>query len=198
MSTDEIKARLNEIRGVNEYFMLLSQDPLIRVGSGIWGLNHRDVAVKRDHQSALMDYIVDVLSKRGQGIHISEISSLRIAADPNETVPYMVLSLASQDRRLATDQAQYLFLQDWGESRRVSMTEAVVSVLSSASRGLTIKEVLRDGSPTDIAANRRQARISGSTKCRGCVRPRYRMVSAEASGRRPRRRADAWGLEPGR
>jgi hypothetical protein len=38
MTTDEIRERLREVRGVSQTFQIHPSGPLVRVGTGLWGL----------------------------------------------------------------------------------------------------------------------------------------------------------------
>ena len=42
LHTEEIKERLSATRGVNEFFQIQPVDPIIRLGSGLWGIKDRD------------------------------------------------------------------------------------------------------------------------------------------------------------
>jgi hypothetical protein len=50
LRTTEIRQRLVAIRGVNDHFQIAAADPLIRLEAALWGLNDRDIAIKRADQ----------------------------------------------------------------------------------------------------------------------------------------------------
>jgi hypothetical protein len=54
LQTDEIRQRLIALRGVNEHFQIATVDPVLRVGVGLWGLNDRDISIKRPNQPRLV------------------------------------------------------------------------------------------------------------------------------------------------
>jgi hypothetical protein len=136
----EIRQRLVALRGVNEHFHIVVADPLIRVGTGLWGLNDRDVSVKRPDQPALLDGLVDILRRRRFAIHASELVSAGMSATLLSAS--VVFSLVAADARMRVNQAQYLYLADWGDPRRESVSEAVEAVISSASSPLRFDEIV--------------------------------------------------------
>ncbi len=127
---EEIKQRLCAIRGVSSTFQIVADDPLLKIGSARWGINDRDVAVKRDMQPFLFDEIVRALEQRRKGIHISELDqSLKLSFEiPAEEV----FGLSFLDSRLSVSQGQYLYLNEWGEPRRETVTDAVKAIMQEA------------------------------------------------------------------
>ena len=124
LSTSEIRHRLIALRGVNEGFRIAAVDPLIRLGTAEWGLNDRDVPIKRCDQPALIEYLVETLQKKSSGIHISEIQDVALQAWPGLTAQ-MNFSLAILDARMRVGAGQYLYLEAWGTPRRATLSEAV-------------------------------------------------------------------------
>lgn len=141
LKTQDIRQRLIATRGVNSLFQIVAGDPLIRVGWGLWGLNDRDLPIKRQDQAALLDGIVEILRERESGIHSTELAGLQeVAGGLSASV---IFSLASGDSRLRVNQAQYLYLAGWEGPRRESVTEAVEKVLSQATGPLEFDEIVR-------------------------------------------------------
>ena len=124
LSTSEIRHRLIALRGVNEGFRIAAVDPLIRLGTAEWGLNDRDVPIKRCDQPALIEYLVETLQKKSSGIHISEIQDVALQAWPGLTAQ-MNFSLAILDARMRVGAGQYLYLEAWGTPRCATLSEAV-------------------------------------------------------------------------
>jgi hypothetical protein len=161
----EIRQRLVALRGVNEHFQIVVADPLIRVGTGLWGLNDRDVSVKRPDQRGLLDGLVDILHRRRFAIHASELVSAGMSATLLSAS--VVFSLVAADARMRVNQAQYLYLADWGDPRRESVSEAVEAVISSVSSPLRFDEIVacveaRDGEVVAFAGGRQ--RIAAATR----------------------------------
>lgn len=127
LSAPEIIQRLVALRGVNDTVQLVSGDPLIRIGGGLWGLNDRDVPIKRKDQPALFDAVATSLSMKGMGIHISEFE----AQLPPPLTPKMLFSLASLDERLKVSPGQYIYLREWQHPRRLTVSEACEEILRS-------------------------------------------------------------------
>lgn len=125
LTTGEIHQQLTALRGVNETFQIGAVDPLIRLGTSLWGLNDRDLPIKRGDQAALIEDLVATLHVKASGIHISEMDAPQ--AWPGLTAT-MIFSLASLDHRLHVGAGQYLYLDEWGSP------PARVTVGSCASR----------------------------------------------------------------
>lgn len=140
LKTSEIHQRLVALRGVNETFQVGAVDPLIRLGTGLWGLNDRDLPIKRDDQVTLIEDLVALLHRKTSGIHISEIECLVPQAWPGLTAT-MIFSLATLDDRLRVGAGQYLYLDAWGSPRRETLLEAVRRVLCEATGPLTLEEI---------------------------------------------------------
>lgn len=141
LKAKEIREKLTALRGVNEYFQIPAADPLIRIAPGVWGLNDRDISVKRLEQQDLIERVLVRIRQRGFGIHISEISELELP-ELNKISGETLFSLAVVDPRLKTDVSQHLFLTEWGKSRRLSMREAVESVLQRSNHKLSYDEIV--------------------------------------------------------
>lgn len=140
LSTNEIRQRVVARRGVNGLFQLQVGDPLIRIGSALWGLNDRDVSVKRSQQAELFSNLFDLLNSNGAGIHLSEIENM-LGYLPSGTTATSVFLLSALDPRFGVNSGQYLYLRSWNEARRESVTEALRGVMEEAHRPLTIEAI---------------------------------------------------------
>lgn len=138
LSTSEIKERLTAVRGVSEFFQIFPIDPLIRVQPGIWGINDRDVPLSRVEQGELVEELVDMLDQQQCGIHASELNSYLVLRDCTTDA---FLSIAVQDARLKIAQGRYLYLTEWGNPRRETISQAVLAVLEDADRPLALEEI---------------------------------------------------------
>lgn len=127
---------------MNETFQIIPADPLIRVGPGLWGLNDRDLPIKRPEQCRLIDHLVDVLHRKGNGVHFSESDLLDLEAWSPVT-PHLAFALASLDSRLRVSPGQYLYLEEWGGPRRETRLEAVRNVLAAAGQPLLLDAIRR-------------------------------------------------------
>jgi hypothetical protein len=125
----ELHQRLVAIRGINDGWNFVCGDPVIRLGSGRWGINDRDVPLKRAEQGELQEKLVKMLETRGSGLHISEIHHPDIPGLTSR----MLLSLASLDSRIQVSAGQYLYLRAWGSPRRATIGEACLEVLKQSS-----------------------------------------------------------------
>ncbi len=136
MTTDEVRARLAEGRGVNVHFQIFPSSPLIRIKPGVWGLEHRDVQLPDAKQITLK--LLKNLSDRQAGLHISEVvSSLGLQSEDD----VILLVSLGQKEGLRIDKGQYCYLQPWGESRRISVQDATLTILKSYANGLPHNEI---------------------------------------------------------
>ena len=144
LSTNELRQRLVALRGVSSNFQIISSDMVVRLRAGFWGLNDRDIPLKRTNQSAFIDRLVQEIAQKGSGVHISEIKEfvgdwLECA---EEITPEALFSLGSCDDRLQISPSEYLFLKDWKDARRITLAEAVGHVLNAGSRALSTAAIV--------------------------------------------------------
>lgn len=151
----EIKQRLVAVRGLGEYAQIQNNPPLIRVGPSLWGLVDRDLALTSSEQTEFTASLAALLSQRGVGIHASELWSVL------KPVPVLsmeaALSLASLDNRMRVSAGQYIYLADWGEPRRETVSVAVEVVLRSLDAPRPFSEIValvedRIGRPCERSA----------------------------------------------
>lgn len=168
LRTSEIKQRLIALRGVNETFQVAAGDPLIRIGPGIWGLNDRDIALKRVDQPRLLDHLAQTLSKRGAGLHVTEILDALEGNVPVEMTSEMVCSLATLDARMHVNTAQYVFLEEWGGPRRMSLSEAVEAILAGAHEPRSLDDIIFEVERAIIRTCERSA-VTNCLRAQGAV-----------------------------
>lgn len=145
MRSSEIKERIERERGLNCFFQIQVEGPLVRLGAGLWGLIDRDLPFSEEEALAVVDRLVAVLRQRGKGLHVSEIRQALEAFVPevarvNDAM--VLMGLAQRDERCATGKGGYVFLREWGEPRRLTVLESVRRALVAAgSTGLTLDAV---------------------------------------------------------
>ena len=146
MTAIEIRKTLLCDRGLNSTFQILMEDPLIRVGRGVWGLADRDLPYSEQEQKHLVDALLLMLNQRQKGIHYSVLipELLKFAPSLDLSVdPTLLLSIALRSGHMKVDTGQYLFLSEWGQSRWPSNTEVVSEILANhPSGGWTIADLL--------------------------------------------------------
>lgn len=139
LSTGEVNKRLSEFRGVNSTFQIWNRDPVLRVGRGLWGLNDRDLAVKRDQQTALIDQVFSVLRKKGSGIHLDEVKQyIDFAPAMNAEA---IFSVAALDQRIAIGVGRFAYLKEWGDSRRVTLKAALDRLIEQVPGPMNISDI---------------------------------------------------------
>lgn len=119
LTTKELRDRVMASRGVDKLFQIFAVDPVIRTAPGVWGLNDRDVPIKRADQRRLLDELVRLLRTRGTGLHYSELEKSAALRSSGLTVT-VLFSLATCDDRMRVSTGRYLYLTEWGTPRRES------------------------------------------------------------------------------
>jgi hypothetical protein len=141
LQTDEFQQRLMERRRVARHFWISTFDPVLRIGVGLWGLNDRDISIKRPYQCQILDSLVAFLKGRGVGILVSEIEQSNLLAASGLSAQAL-FSLARGDSRLKVSSTEYLYLVEWGGPRRQGIGEAIAAVVSSSTQPLVLEDIL--------------------------------------------------------
>src|SRR5690606_23901169 len=128
LSTDDVRKRVMESRGVDKLFQIFPVDPVIRIAPGVWGLNDRDLPIKRPEQGRFLDALVDLLRERRAGLHYTELERSAALKSWGLSVTAF-FSLATLDPRLRVSTGRYLYLHEWGGPRRESLGQAVRAVM---------------------------------------------------------------------
>jgi RNA polymerase sigma factor (sigma-70 family) len=164
LTTNEIRQRLIAVRGVSDNFQIHSSEFLVRLPHGYWGLNDRDICLNRPQQAELLEGLFTTLRRTEKGIHISEIEEVArgVTSSHEELAGETIFSLASCDRRFQINSAQYLFLREWGDARRLSVIVAVLETLRASSGSLSIEEIV-------AGTQRRIQRQCGKGAVRSCL-----------------------------
>ena len=137
----ELRRRIRETYGLRTLAQIQINDPIIKVTASEYGLNDRDIALKRPDQERFLDAIVDHLRERSVGIHVTECGLL-IATNLFDISPQTVFSLANQDERMSVSVGRYLYLSDWGGARRLSVSEAIRQIADEAVAPLANDDVV--------------------------------------------------------
>ncbi|HGK4767907.1 TPA: hypothetical protein ACJ2XP_005094, partial [Enterobacter cloacae] len=136
MSTIQIRSKLTEGRGLNTYFQIWASSPLVRLGSGLWGLEKRDLDMQQARVRA--SHLLKELSVRQEGMHISEAAKF-LGLDCEGDI--LMLTSVGNKNGLRMDKGQYCYLHSWGQSRRISVGEAATSILKDHPEGLPKNEL---------------------------------------------------------
>lgn len=146
LTTEEIKRRLLEERGLHCFFQIQPEGDLVRLGQSYWGLMNRDIAFSAGSLEALVSAMERVLRVKGKGLHSSEIKEVLLPIFPMASKvedPFTFFGIAQKYPQFALSKGQYVYLAEWKTPRRYNMSEAVVRVLKDAgSIGLTIEEAM--------------------------------------------------------
>lgn len=146
MAAGEIRQTLLRNRGLNSIFQIIMEDPLIRVGRGLWGLTDRDIPYSEEEQALLVESMLKVIKQRQKGIHytilLRELSKYVRGIDLNVD-PSLIQSIAIRSGGMKVDMGQYLYLPEWGNSRWPSSVEVVSRIIAgNPSGGWTAAEIL--------------------------------------------------------
>ncbi|OFX00506.1 MAG: hypothetical protein A3E78_09700 [Alphaproteobacteria bacterium RIFCSPHIGHO2_12_FULL_63_12] len=139
LSASMIRQRLVALRGVNAPVQIPSVDPIIRLGRGIWGLNDRDIPLKRARQPAFLAALIDLLRAAARGLHVSEIEDLGQGLPAAAAV-----SIATQDVRFSLDDAQFLYLSEWSDARRETLLQVTGRIAKSRTEGWLLSEIQQE------------------------------------------------------
>ncbi|WP_170449172.1 DNA-directed RNA polymerase subunit alpha C-terminal domain-containing protein [Ruegeria arenilitoris] len=139
LSTREINERLSEFRGVNSTFQIWSRDPILKVGRGLWGLNDRDFLVKRDQQPEIAEMVLSALRRKGVGIHLDEIKSY-IDCDPSLDAE-AIFSIAALDDRISIGVGRFIYIKEWGDSRRLTLRAALQQLMKEMPGPMNIVDI---------------------------------------------------------
>ena len=136
LNTLELREKLEGARGLNNHFQIHPQGNLIRLGTGLWGLANRDI--KANNPDALLDQLAIHLQATQEGLHANEVAS--VLGDVQEDDALALLGLVKQ-KGMRRDRAQYVYLSQWGDSRRTWPAKAVEQTLDAHPEGITIEQV---------------------------------------------------------
>ncbi|WSH56576.1 sigma factor-like helix-turn-helix DNA-binding protein [Rhizobium ruizarguesonis] len=156
LEVSEIRNRVRSMRGLDKPFQMHVVDPILRLGPSLYGLNDRDISLKREDQPPVLDSIVDWLEQIQKGVHQSELDGSPVLKALGIS-GLVLFGLASNDYRMRVSAGRYLYLEKWGESRRESLVKAVRGVMEMSERPLSMDDILvrvegRLGRPCDRPA----------------------------------------------
>ena len=127
MSTAEVRSRLRAERGLNNIFTIFPNERLARVAPGMWGLLDRDVDMEA--VTPLVHRLVSKLGQLQHGLHVSEVcEAIGLGREVQANELHPILALGSRFG-LRLDRWRNLFLDQWGDSRRVGLPDAVQTAI---------------------------------------------------------------------
>jgi hypothetical protein len=139
MTTPEIRARLAAARGVNQTFQIYPAAPLVRIGTGLWGLLHRDVNV--DGAKAVLTRLHEALQARQTGLHLTEIPQV-LGLQGDELAAKSAWLPVADGLGISVDRGQYAYITAWGTSRRLAAHEAVeAAVVGVGAEGVDFETI---------------------------------------------------------
>ncbi|MDO9489440.1 MAG: DNA-directed RNA polymerase subunit alpha C-terminal domain-containing protein [Sphingomonadaceae bacterium] len=115
LTESELRQRMIAVRGINHGMQFAAVDPIIKLDSSTWGLNDRDLSLKRPEQLGFLERVADWLRNRESGIHISDCAD----AFGDLIPPRALFCLASCDPRFQVNPGRILGLREWEPLHRV-------------------------------------------------------------------------------
>lgn len=140
LSAEMIKDRLTRVRGINQTYQIMAFDPVVKLPSGLWGINDRDAPITRAQQKEALESLVRILRVRGEGLHVSELGELGLPYISPEAAPF-VFSCLEAEPRLRTTSSRYVYLAEWESARREGLGEAIRAILHGSSIALTLEKI---------------------------------------------------------
>ena len=148
MSGEDIRKALSEIRGIPRACQILPTDNVVKIDATHWGLLNRDVEISSEDQVRLVKCLRDALVASGCGIHISEVGDICTKAIGVDLDPVLIFSLCGRygEGQVKTSVSEYLYLNEWGGTRRMSISGAVIEALGSMRMAFSSKELVEKAS----------------------------------------------------
>ena len=132
-----LKQKLTEKRGISTNLQIRSNERMIAILPGLWGLVDRDIPISKHECKNMLDYLYTILKGRNKALHISE---LKVSLERDEFVvpkqlhSYTLLRLAQIDPRFKVGNGQLLALENWQNLNRLSIPQAVKKILNESPR----------------------------------------------------------------
>jgi hypothetical protein len=145
LTTKQIKSELSKWRGTSSLMMQFSSNErLARVAPATWGLLDRDVPLSLPQQDEILAILVTHLTEHGCGMNQDDLSHFLSSNGIDVANPFLIFTIAPREPRLNIYYGFILGLAEWGESRRITIKEAV---------GMAVDE-LGDDAAIDILVER--------------------------------------------
>jgi hypothetical protein len=108
MTGSEILKLVRERRGGSRWLQIADAGRLVRIDSGLWGLNDRDIPIKARDQPSLLDHMESVLKIKGQDVFVNDIWD--VFHIPLTVTKEVVFSLAGRDKRFYLSKGHWIGL----------------------------------------------------------------------------------------
>jgi hypothetical protein len=142
MKAQELLKEIGKARGVGAYCQLHPNEHLIRIKPNLWGLTARDIPASIEQRQSIQDGMYNVLVRLGRSLHFSEFSNYDDALRrPLGITDYLIYSICKMDKRFHGWSGGILGLEEWGERRGVTVSEAFQQVLESLTSPKTLLEI---------------------------------------------------------
>lgn len=148
MCASDIREILSRDRGLPATFQIHQADPLIRVGDNEWGILWRDIPFDVKKANEIVDEMVQVLMRRGFGLHKAEIvSALEVNREVVENVhPVLLVALGLRSNKVKSGKGGYVYLPEWEGTRRFTVREAVQRAFADLGDGVLAADVAKRAS----------------------------------------------------
>jgi hypothetical protein len=129
LSLREITESLAESRSAVSYANAYQNKKVLRVTRGVFGLNDRDVSIKKPDQKAFADQVVSKINDLQRGLHLNEIKevlSLEVA-----DAPEALFSIACLDDRIKASSAGILYLKEFEAGDKPNVNDIIIDALKA-------------------------------------------------------------------
>jgi hypothetical protein len=113
MSTSEMRAAVEKVRGLNSGFQPFPNEVMTRVGKGLWVLVDRDIPLSKDERGKILEALARILRVRQDSLHVRDlVATLAAAGCPVKKgiAPEMIAGLALADYRFRSMRGKRLGL----------------------------------------------------------------------------------------
>jgi len=132
-----LKQKLSEKRGITANLQILSNEQMIPILPGLWGLVGRDIPISKQEYHSLLDGLHSILEGRKKALHITELKpnlENEGKSIPETLHPHTLFRLAQIDKRFRVGQGQLLGLSGWKDFDRICPSRAVKKIFEDAPR----------------------------------------------------------------
>lgn len=113
MTTAEMRAAIEKVRGLNRGFQPQPNDVMTRVAEGVWGLVERDIPLSKGEGRKVLTTLAELLGKRRSPLHVRDLTAALAAAGckvKKTVTPEMIVGLAVADGRFHSMRGDHLRL----------------------------------------------------------------------------------------
>jgi hypothetical protein len=115
MTTAELRAGIETVRGLNSGFQPQANAVMTRVAEGVWGLVERDIPLSQREREMVLETLAKILRRRRRPVHLAELPGALAAAGcglRKDVKPEIIAGLALTDPRFHSMRGDYWALAE--------------------------------------------------------------------------------------